>query len=98
MNAFPLLSFAVSSRSSAATLPLTVEAQHKKFGVDVGVANFAGTFGTSIGQNGCAGIYPSMLAIMIAPTVGINPLDPTFLLSLVAVVVISSFGIAGVGG
>jgi L-cystine uptake protein TcyP (sodium:dicarboxylate symporter family) len=97
-KAFPVLSFAFSSRSSAATLPLTIEAQTKKFGVDVGVANFAGTFGTSIGQNGCAGIYPSMLAIMIAPTVGINPLDPTFLISLVVVVTLSSFGIAGVGG
>lgn len=97
-KAFPVLSFAFSSRSSAATLPLTVETQNKKFGVDIGVANFAGTFGTSIGQNGCAGIYPSMLAIMIAPTVGINPLDPTFLISLVVVVILSSFGIAGVGG
>jgi uncharacterized protein len=97
-KAFPVLSFAFSSRSSAATLPLTIDAQVKKFGVDVGVANFAGTFGTSIGQNGCAGIYPSMLAIMIAPTVGINPLDPTFLISLVVVVTLSSFGIAGVGG
>lgn len=97
-KAFPVLSFAFSSRSSAATLPLTIEAQTKKFGVDVGIANFAGTFGTSIGQNGCAGIYPSMLAIMIAPTVGINPLDPTFLISLVVVVTLSSFGIAGVGG
>ena len=97
-NAFPVLSFAFSSRSSAATLPLTIETQNRKMGVDVGVANFAGTFGTSIGQNGCAGIYPSMLAIMIAPTVGINPLDPTFLISLVLVVIVSSFGIAGVGG
>ncbi|MBN9387585.1 MAG: L-cystine transporter [Chloroflexi bacterium] len=97
-KAFPVLSFAFSSRSSAATLPLTVETQNRKMGVDIGVANFAGTFGTSIGQNGCAGIYPSMLAIMIAPTVGINPLDPTFLISLVLVVIVSSFGIAGVGG
>jgi L-cystine uptake protein TcyP (sodium:dicarboxylate symporter family) len=97
-KAFPVLSFAFTSRSSAATLPLTIDTQTKKFGVDVGIANFAGTFGTSIGQNGCAGIYPAMLAVMIAPTVGINPLDPTFLISLVAVIILSSFGIAGVGG
>ncbi len=35
---------------------------------------------------------------MIAPTIGINPLDPSFMLTLIAIVTISSFGIAGVGG
>ncbi|MDI3409807.1 cation:dicarboxylase symporter family transporter [Bacillus sonorensis] len=57
-----------------------------------------GSFGLSIGQNGCAGIYPAMLAIMIAPTIGQNPLDPSFLITVIAVVAISSFGVAGVGG
>ena len=55
-------------------------------------------FGLSIGQNGCAGIYPAMLAVMIAPTVGINPLSPGFIATLILVVAISSFGVAGVGG
>ena len=32
----------------------------------------------TIGQNGCAGLYPAMLAVMVAPTVGINPLDPVW--------------------
>ncbi len=39
-----------------------------------------------------------MLATMIAPTMGIDPLAPLFILKLVAIVAISSFGIAGVGG
>ena len=39
-----------------------------------------------------------MLATMIAPSMGVNPMDPMFILSLVMVVTISSFGIAGVGG
>ncbi|MMZ51531.1 L-cystine uptake protein TcyP [compost metagenome] len=63
-----------------------------------GIANFAGSFGLSIGQNGCAGIYPAMLAVMIAPTAGIDPLTPSFILTLIIVVAISSFGVAGVGG
>lgn len=92
------LIFAFTSRSSAGTLPLTIDAQTKRMGVPEGVANFAGSFGLSIGQNGCAGIYPAMLAVMIAPSVGQNPLEPTFLLTLVAIVAISSFGVAGVGG
>lgn len=92
------LLFAFSSRSSAGTLPLNIDAQTNRLGVPEGIANFAGSFGLSIGQNGCAGIYPAMLAVMIAPSVGQNPLEPTFLLTLIAVVAISSFGVAGVGG
>lgn len=95
---FPVLSFAFTSRSSAATLPLTIDTQTKKLGVGEGIANFSSTFGTAIGQNGCAGIYPAMLAVMIAPTIGISPLDPRFIVSLIFVVALSSFGIAGVGG
>jgi uncharacterized protein len=92
------LLFAFSSRSSAGALPLNIDAQTNRLGVPEGIANFAGSFGLSIGQNGCAGIYPAMLAVMIAPSVGQNPLEPTFLITLIAIVAISSFGVAGVGG
>lgn len=91
------LLFAFSSRSSAGTLPLTLNTQTTRLGVPDGIANFAGSFGLSIGQNGCAGIYPAMLAVMIAPTVG-QPIDAQFILTLIAIVAISSFGVAGVGG
>ncbi|MEB2494689.1 L-cystine transporter [Peribacillus frigoritolerans] len=96
-KAFPVLSFAFTSRSSAGALPLNIQTQ-KQLGVSEGIANFAGSFGLSIGQNGCAGIYPAMLAVMIAPTVGIDPLTPSFIAMLIAIVAISSFGVAGVGG
>lgn len=92
------LLFAFTSRSSAGTLPLNIQTQTKRLGVSDGIANFAGSFGLSIGQNGCAGVYPAMLAVMIAPTVGINPLDPSFIIKLIIIVAISSFGVAGVGG
>ncbi|HEY4531684.1 MAG TPA: L-cystine transporter [Kurthia sp.] len=94
----PVLLFAFTSRSSAGALPLNIQTQTKRLGVPDAIANFAGSFGVSIGQNGCAGVYPAMLAVMIAPTVGINPLDPSFIATLIAVVAISSFGVAGVGG
>lgn len=93
----PLI-FAFTSRSSAGTLPININTQTSKLGVSEGIANFSGSFGLSIGQNGCAGVYPAMLAFMIAPSQGINPLDPMFILTVVAVVAISSFGVAGVGG
>ncbi|MGR5252734.1 L-cystine transporter [Vibrio astriarenae] len=95
---WPVLMFAFTSRSSAATIPLNVEAQITKLKVPPAIANLSASFGATIGQNGCAGIYPAMLAVMVAPTVGINPMDINFILSLVAIITISSFGIAGVGG
>ena len=97
-NIWPVLTFAFTSRSSAATIPLNVEAQITKLNVSPAIANLSASFGATIGQNGCAGIYPAMLAVMVAPTMGINPLDIQFILSLVAIITISSFGIAGVGG
>jgi hypothetical protein len=97
-KASPAFIFAFTSRTSAGTLPLTIKTLKDKLGVPESYADLAGSFGVSIGQNGCAGIYPAMLAIMVAPTVGINPLDFGFLVKLVIVVAIGSFGIAGVGG
>lgn len=97
-KAFPVLSFAFVLRSSAGALPLNIETQHKALGVDSASANLAASFGMSIGQNGCAGVYPAMLATIVAPTVGIDVLSPTFFVPLIAVVAISSFGVAGVGG
>ncbi|MYL71300.1 cation:dicarboxylase symporter family transporter [Halobacillus litoralis] len=94
----PVLSFAFTSRSSAGTIPLNISAQKNSLGVEEGVANMSASFGATIGQNGCAGIYPAMLAVMIAPSVGIDPLSPGFLVQLVLIVAISSFGVAGVGG
>ena len=94
----PTLTFAFKSRSSAGTLPLNIKTQTDQLGVSEGIANFAGSFGLSIGQNGCAGIYPAMLAVMAAPAAGIDPTEPGFIITLIIVITISSFGVAGVGG
>lgn len=92
-----VLIFAFTSRSSAGALPLNVQTQTRRLGVPEGIANFAVTFGLSIGQNGCAGIHPAMLAIMVAPVANVE-IDLQFIVTLIAVVIISSFGVAGVGG
>lgn len=97
-EAWPVLTFAFTSRSSAATIPLNVDAQVNRLGVPAPVANFAASFGATIGQNGCAGLYPAMLAVMIAPGAGIDPTTPHFVATLILVVTLGSFGIAGVGG
>ena len=97
-KAFPVLGFAFTSRSSAGAIPLNIKGQKDALGVDDGIANMSASFGATMGQNGCAGVYPAMLAVMIAPTVGINPLSFEFIIQLVLIVGVSSFGVAGVGG
>ncbi|PTT87351.1 L-cystine transporter [Pelomonas sp. HMWF004] len=98
VKVFPVLAFAFSSRSSMGAIPMNVQTQTQRLGTPEGIANFAASFGATIGQNGCAGIYPAMLAVMIAPTVGIDPYTPAFLVQLLAVVTLGSIGVAGVGG
>jgi len=95
---FPVLAFAFTSRTSAGSIPMSVQTQTQRLGTPEGIANFAASFGSTIGQNGCAGIYPAMLAVMIAPTVGIDPFTLSFLLPLLAIITIGSVGVAGVGG
>jgi L-cystine uptake protein TcyP (sodium:dicarboxylate symporter family) len=95
---FPVLAFAFSSRTSAGSIPMSVATQTSRLGTPEGIANFAASFGSMMGQNGCGGIYPAMLAVMIAPTVGIDPWSAHFLLPLLAVVTFGSVGVAGVGG
>ncbi|MDR1362910.1 MAG: cation:dicarboxylase symporter family transporter [Spirochaetaceae bacterium] len=93
----PALLFAFSSRSSAATVPLTIQAQ-RSLGVGEANADLAAALGTCIGQNGCAGLTPPMLAILVGLVQGWNVWSPAFLVPLVLYVVIASIGTAGVGG
>jgi L-cystine uptake protein TcyP (sodium:dicarboxylate symporter family) len=95
---FPVLAFAFTSRTSAGAIPMSVQTQTSRLGTPEGIANFAASFGSTIGQNGCAGIYPAMLAVMIAPTVGIDPFTSAFILPLIAIITVGSVGVAGVGG
>jgi len=95
---WPVLTFAFTSRSSAAAIPLNVETQVGRLGVSPAIANFAASFGATIGQNACAGLYPAMPAVMIAPSAGIDPGSFSFMASVVMVARLGSFGIAGVGG
>lgn len=96
-KAMATLAFAFTSRTSAGTLPLTIRTLTDEMGVDSGISNLAGSLSTSIGQNGCAAIYPAMLVVMVAPAVG-RPITPSFFILMVVVVTFASIGIAGVGG
>lgn len=93
----PALLLAFSSTSSLGTLPLTIETLENGVGVSTGTANFTATLGTTIGMNACAGAFPAVVAVMVANMQGI-PITPVFLLSLLVVIVLGSFGMAGVPG
>lgn len=86
-----------TSRSSVGTLPVTIETLTDNVGVDSGTASFVGSLGSNMGMNGCAGIYPALMAVTIANMAGIE-MNFSFYAMLVIVVTISSLGIAGIPG
>ncbi len=94
---YPVILFGFGSRSSMAALGMNIQAQKEELGVDEMSADLSATFGVTIGQNGCAGIYPAMVAVMAMQAMG-NEITIGWILMLVLVIAISSFGIAGVGG
>lgn len=96
-KSYPVLLFGFGSRSSMAALTLNTRTQQEELGVDEMSADLSSTFGVTIGQNGCAGIYPAMVAVMAMQATG-GDITIGWILMLIVVIAISSFGIAGVGG
>lgn len=91
------LLFGFSSRSSVGTLPYTLKTLENDLGVSQETSNFVGTLGTTIGMNGCAGVFPAMLGTLIASAVG-TKMTFSFYMLVVLVVTVGSIGIAGVPG
>lgn len=96
-KALNTLLFAFSSRSSVGTLPYTLKTLESDMGVSKETSNFVGTLGTTVGMNGCAGVFPAMLGVLIASAVG-TPMTFSFYILVVLVVTVGSIGIAGVPG
>ncbi|WEG74143.1 cation:dicarboxylate symporter family transporter [Vagococcus intermedius] len=96
-KAFTTLLFAFSSRSSVGTLPYTLKTLENDMGVSKETSNFVGTLGTAVGMNGCAGVFPAMLGVLIASAVG-TEMTFSFYVLVIVVVTVGSIGIAGVPG
>ena len=96
-KAYTTIVFAFSSRSSVGTLPYTLKTLTEDLGVSKETANFVATLGTSIGMNGCAGVFPAMLATLVAAVVGVE-MTIAFYFLVVIVVTVGSIGIAAVPG
>ncbi|WP_054740968.1 cation:dicarboxylate symporter family transporter [Cellulosilyticum ruminicola] len=91
------LVLAFTSRSSLGTLPVTIETLHRKVGVEEGIASFVGSLGANMGMNGCAGIYPALVTIMLAQMTGTH-MDLSFYIMLAIIITVASLGIAGLPG
>lgn len=96
-KAISVIVLAFTSRSSVGSLPLTIETLVDKMGVNDGTASFVAGFGTTAGMQGCAGIFPALLLVFVANITG-TPIDFTFIAMSIVVIVIGSFGIAGIPG
>jgi Na+/H+-dicarboxylate symporter len=88
---------AFTTQSSIGTLPLTISTLTRKIGVSDEVAGFTAPIGTTIGMPGCAGIWPTLVAVFTVNALGIEytPLDYVMLVVLGLLV---SLGTAGVPG
>ncbi|MTL92141.1 cation:dicarboxylase symporter family transporter, partial [Turicibacter sanguinis] len=96
-NVLDALVLAFTSRSSLGTLPVSIEKLTDNVGLDNGTATFVGSLGSNAGMNGCAGLYPALVAVMVANMTG-TPIDLSFIAMLVLVIALASFGIAGIPG
>ena len=92
-----LLILAFTSRSSVGCLPVTISTLTNKLGVTESTASFVGSFGTTAGMQGCAGVFPALTIVFVTHMSG-NSVDITLFAMAVIVVAISSLGIAGIPG
>jgi len=95
-NVAKALILAFTSRTSLGTLPVSVKALTENAGLNQGTATFITSLGANGGMNG-GGVYASLITIMIANMTGVT-IDFTFIIMLLIVIGLSSFGIAGVPG
>ncbi|WP_300393394.1 cation:dicarboxylase symporter family transporter [Fusobacterium sp.] len=92
-----LLILAFTSRSSVGCLPVTIATLTNKLGVSESTASFVGSFGTTAGMQGCAGIFPALTIVFVTNMSG-HDVDLTLIVMSIIVVSISSLGIAGIPG
>lgn len=93
---WPAAVVAFTSQSSVGTIPVTVT-QLKKLGVNEDVASFGASLGANLGMPGCAGIWPTLLAVFAVHVLDLqySPLQYAFLVVLAVLVAVGSVGVPG---
>ncbi|MGB4439191.1 MAG: dicarboxylate/amino acid:cation symporter [Sedimentibacter sp.] len=93
---WPAQVVAFTSQSSVGTIPVTVRSL-KNSGVSESIASFVAPLGANVGMPGCAGIWPTLLAVFSINALGIN-YSITQYLFLIVLTTIVSIGTVGVPG
>lgn len=91
---FPVMTFAFSTSTSNATIPLSIDTLHKKMGVSKQISAFTIPLGATINMDGTS-IMQGVAVIFISQAYGI-PLSAAALATVVATATIASIGTAGV--
>jgi Na+/H+-dicarboxylate symporter len=93
----PAQTMAFTSQSSYGTLPVTIKSLVDGAGVSENIASFVAPLGSTIGMNGCGGLYPAIVAIFVANVFNVDMTIYSYIL-IVLTTIVSSIGIAGVPG
>mgnify|MGYP000030428532 len=88
------MSFAFTTATSNATIPLSIDTLHKKIGVSKKISSFTIPLGATVNMDGTS-IMQGVAVIFIAQVYGIS-LTPSDLLTVVATATLASIGTAGV--
>lgn len=94
---WPAQVVAFTTQSSFGTLPVTIESLEDNIGVSSSTASFVASLGSTVGMNGCGGVFPAVVAIFVANVFGIE-LTLTHYILMILTIVVGSVGIAGVPG
>jgi len=93
---WPAQVVAFTSQSSIGTIPVTVKSL-KNSGVSESIASFVAPLGANMGMPGCAGIWPTLLAVFAINALGIDysVFQYIFLIVLATIVSIGTVGVPG---
>lgn len=93
---FPVMTFAFSTATSNATIPLSIDTLTRKMGVDTKISSFTIPLGATINMDGTA-IMQGVAVVFAAQAYGIE-LGPAGYLTVIATATLASIGTAGVPG
>lgn len=94
---WPAQVVAFTTQSSIGTIPVTTRQLTKKLGVGEEIASFVSGLGANLGMPGCAGMWPTLLAVFAIQALNI-PYSPAQYAFLILLTVIVSVGTVGVPG
>ena len=90
----PAVLMALFTKSSAATLPVTMESAEQRLGIKKHIARFVLPICTTINMNGCAAFI--LVTSLFVMQNGGTPLTPTLILTWMGIAIVSAIGNAGI--